>query len=257
LSAWRTQLHRRRTGDTESGQALLELALVTPILVLLIMAVFQFAFVYETQIGLQNAVREAARRAATAGTEDEPLDASEWSWVVDQLDGTAAPPVAGLLADNIQAYAVSRRTISGGFCTYLVGTETNYRVDIIVTYRHPVFFGPLSAGTDFLDGIPDGDWTITATTQMRVERPMTGLPPWCAGVTEPPTPEPPTPEPPTPEPPTPEPPTAEPPTPEPPTAEPPTPEPPTAEPPTPEPPTAEPPTPEPPTPEPPTPEPSP
>ena len=53
---------RRRDRSGESGQALLELALVVPLLVLLVMAIFQFAYVLESQMGLTNAVREAARR---------------------------------------------------------------------------------------------------------------------------------------------------------------------------------------------------
>lgn len=170
-----TRSARQPSYGRESGQALLELALVTPVLVILIMAIFQFAMVLESQIGLQNAVREAARRAATAGTDNRNLDVSNWSWVVAQLDGTAGPPVVtGLLKDNIQAYNPSRRTVTGGFCTYQVDGLTNYRVDVTVQYNHPVFFGWLSFATDVMDGTSDGNWTLAATTQMRVETPISG-----------------------------------------------------------------------------------
>lgn len=170
-----TRTERQPLTHRESGQALLELALVTPVLVILIMAIFQFAMVLESQIGLQNAVREAARRAATAGTDNQNLDVSKWSWVAAQLDGTAGPPaVTGLLADNIQAYNASRRTVSGGFCTFQVDGVTNYRVDVTVQYNHPVFFGLLSFATDVMDGSNDGNWTLAATTQMRVETPISG-----------------------------------------------------------------------------------
>jgi Flp pilus assembly protein TadG len=79
--------------DRGRGQALAELALVTPILALLIMAVVQFAFVLETQMGMTNAVREAARRAAA---DPSPTRAG----VEDQVDA--------LLAANIQGYDASR-----------------------------------------------------------------------------------------------------------------------------------------------------
>src|SRR5438034_9507461 len=106
MPAWGTQRPRHRT--TESGQALLELALVTPILVLLVMAIFQFAFVIESQIGLTNAVREAARRAAAT----EPNATPVWSGpgslaecVQVQLCGDATPPcTGGLLEDNVQGF---------------------------------------------------------------------------------------------------------------------------------------------------------
>jgi Flp pilus assembly protein TadG len=65
------------TGDGQSGQALLEFALIAPILILLVMAIFQFAYVLETQNGLTNAVREAARRGAA--NSQIPVTAACWN----------------------------------------------------------------------------------------------------------------------------------------------------------------------------------
>src|SRR5215212_543566 len=79
--------------SSEGGQALLELALVTPILALLMIAIFQFAFVLETQMGLTNAVREAGRRAAAA----EGVDAV---WVKQQLCSDGSACTTGLLPAN-------------------------------------------------------------------------------------------------------------------------------------------------------------
>jgi Flp pilus assembly protein TadG len=150
----------------ELGQGLAELALVTPILVFLIMAVVQFAFVLETQMGLTNAVREAARRAAA--------DPSPTKLGVDaQLDA--------LLAANIQGYDASRLwTASDGpeygaspavtFCSYsIAGGPDNYRVTIYVAYKNPVFFPLLSYATDLLDGKSNGTWDLTAEASMRIE----------------------------------------------------------------------------------------
>jgi hypothetical protein len=156
------------TSGRESGQALLELALVVPILVLLILAIFQFAYVLETQIGLTNAVREAARRVVTS-------PGATVSWTEDQLLGSGGVP--GLLAENISGYSATRLVPDAGgddvdvsFCSFLIGTETNYRVDIRVEYNHPVFFGLLVYATDATDANPgDGEWTLAAATQMRLE----------------------------------------------------------------------------------------
>jgi len=145
---------------------LAEFALVTPILVLLIMAVVQFAFVLETQMGLTNAVREAARRAAA---DPSPTTAG----VDTQLDA--------LLAANIQGYdANGLWTVSDGpeydaspavtFCSYsIAGGPLNYRVSIYVAYKNPVFFPLLSYATDFMDGKSNGTWDLEAQASMRIE----------------------------------------------------------------------------------------
>jgi Flp pilus assembly protein TadG len=158
----------------ERGQALAELALVTPVLVLLLMAIFQFAFVFETQMGLTNAVREAARRAAAA---DGPTAA----WVAGQLTG------GGLLAQNVQGYTDTRLDPATdapnemvAFCSYdPIGGLDNQRITVTVSYRHPLFFPFLAYATDLADGTEDGDWTLTATAQMRLEHPLTSAPGGC------------------------------------------------------------------------------
>ena len=141
--------------DRERGQALAELALVTPILVLLIMAVVQFAFVLETQMGLTNAVREAARRAAA--------DPSPTTSGVDaQLNA--------LLAANIQGYEASRVTSTAvTIADYCLNAENNNRIQVTVSYGHPVFFPLLAYATDLVDGVGDDKWTLSASAQMRLE----------------------------------------------------------------------------------------
>jgi Flp pilus assembly protein TadG len=173
--AWRSVRTRR---DRETGQALLELALVVPILVLLVMAIFQFAFVIESQMGLTNAVREAARRTV-ATTSDNPTWASLRTWTQQQLtgDGTST----GLLAQNVQAYDGASlwaapypghsNTSSPDvtFCSYTAAGVTNYRVSIAVEYKHPVFFGLLSFATDMVDGTANDKWDLYASAEMRME----------------------------------------------------------------------------------------
>lgn len=178
---------RRRTPHTprggshvESGQALLELALVVPILILLVMAIFQFAFVIESQMGLTNAVREAARRAA-ATTSDNPVWADLRTWTLLQLHGDGTPANPGLLPENVQAYEAASlwpapypgmtNTTSPAisFCSYSVAGVTSYRVQVDVRYKHPVFFGPLAFATDLVDGTPNGYWDLAASAQLRME----------------------------------------------------------------------------------------
>jgi Flp pilus assembly protein TadG len=162
---------------------LLELALVTPILALLVMAIFQFAFVLETQMGLENAVREAARRVAAAVPPTTPGQywvgaGSLQEWAQAQLCGDATPPCdAGLLRQNVQAFEGSRLTTDPPtvkFCSYQVttasGTQTQYRVDVSLSYSHPLFFGPMGLFTDSIDGNPNQAWDLGVSAQMRLEK---------------------------------------------------------------------------------------
>ena len=45
----------------------------------------------------------------------------------------------------------------------------NYRVQVDVRYKHPVFFGLMAFATDLVDGTPNGYWDISASAQMRLE----------------------------------------------------------------------------------------
>lgn len=162
--------------SSAGGQALVELAVVTPILVLLFMAIFQFAYVIESQMGLTNAVREAARRVA-AQTDATPDWSALATYVQGELCGDSTPPCdAGLLPDNVPAFSPPLLTTDPPtvtFCTYDVigsaGTINNYQVDVAVAYEHPLFFGLLSYATDALDNVPNGRWDLTASAQMRLE----------------------------------------------------------------------------------------
>ena len=156
---------------------MLELALVTPILVLLVMAVFQFAYVMESQVGLTNAVREAGRRVAVS-TATVPVWAGSGSleeWTQKQLCGDLTAPCGpgGLLAANVQGFDGTKLVgdlPSVTFSCYLVNGVPNYQVEITVQYKHPVFFGPIAFATDFVDGTPgNGTWDLSATAQMRME----------------------------------------------------------------------------------------
>lgn len=56
------------------GQALMEFALVLPVLLVLALFLVQYGIIYRTTIGLSNLAREGARYAATAPTSDAAID---------------------------------------------------------------------------------------------------------------------------------------------------------------------------------------
>jgi Flp pilus assembly protein TadG len=62
----RDRKSKRGTGSCESGQSLVETALVVPILLLLLAAIIDFGRAFDTYIVLTNAAREGARFASLA-----------------------------------------------------------------------------------------------------------------------------------------------------------------------------------------------
>jgi hypothetical protein len=171
-----------RRSNRQSGQALLELALVVPVLVILMMAIFQFAYVIETQNGLTNALREAGRRAA-ATTTGNPVwtgPNSLQQWVQKQLCGDLSlpcgtdpnPSLRGLLASNVQGFDYQRLWVDPpvvSFCEYPAAGGTQYQIRIDVKYKHPLFFGPMAFATDLIDGTNNDRWDLTSFAQMRLE----------------------------------------------------------------------------------------
>jgi Flp pilus assembly protein TadG len=75
----------RGTIKTEGGQAIVEFALVAPILFLILFGIVQFGIAFMNSIALTDAVREGARTAAVSRTAADPVAATE-SAVVNAAD---------------------------------------------------------------------------------------------------------------------------------------------------------------------------
>lgn len=171
---------RKPHRSSESGQAMVELALIAPIVILLMMAIFQLAFIFEGQNGLTNAVREAARRAAANPDTTAFIggNGTLQGEVQKELCGGLTPPCSGgLLEQNVPGFMPDRLAAEPEvtFCTYAVagssGTITNYQINVRVTYNHPEFF-PLAEFAAFAAGKPSSGawhWTLDASSQMRLE----------------------------------------------------------------------------------------
>ncbi len=153
------------------GQALVELAIVLPILALLLLGIIQFAFIFAAQIGVTNAVREAARIAAVSPTTTNDQASLTAQNVYDRLTNNTN----GLLKQNVFAF-------SGANIVAPPGTQVCYRtesaaavgeytvfVKVEATYRHPIFIPLLGALLDGIDGVSDGGLQIGTAEEMRVE----------------------------------------------------------------------------------------
>lgn len=123
----------------EDGQAMVELALILPILLLIIMGIFEFGFMFNNYLTLNNVSREAARYASLGGADSQAM--ARATEIAPNLDAT-------------------RLTI------VITPTQANRgrgdSVKVVVTYRYNLL-------TPFLDGIITNGIPLEAKTVMRVE----------------------------------------------------------------------------------------
>jgi Flp pilus assembly protein TadG len=146
---------------------MVEFALVLPLLVILVLGIFQLGFLYSTHIGVINATREGARYGATLPTQDgAPATALA---VANQLYNSGTNTGQLRQATGFEGARVTRGVT---YCKYPVGTTWHVRLRVEVTYRHPLFVPIVGAILDPLDGPgTPGDFRLTVTEEMRVENP--------------------------------------------------------------------------------------
>jgi Flp pilus assembly protein TadG len=157
---------RRQRRPGESGQAMLELALVAPVIILLLMALIQFALIYERQVGITNAVREAARRTAALDAKDVGTAQANASWALNELT---------TLLGNSQAHDASRDSIEVCVGTPAVNPtdaagQGQVMVRVTDSYKHPLWLPIITQLLDSIDG--NGDQSLLASTvaEFRVEQ---------------------------------------------------------------------------------------
>jgi len=134
-----------------------------PILLLLLLAVLQFALIFGAQIGLTNAAREAARLASVVRTDTQVLADAQGPQVKTRLTST-------LLPANVQSYDAANLDSSNTRVCYSKFTDVAGNIGVLVrvdvVYRHPLFI-PLIASL-----IGDGtSLPVTASQQFPVENP--------------------------------------------------------------------------------------
>lgn len=166
---------RRGRKPREHGQAIAEFALAAIPLFLLLLAILQFGFIYNAQVGLTNAVRDAARYGSslTANTDASALVAAtnSFSFLTGNLGKYVAPYNSGLLVSGSGASEVCYSQHTDGNAG-----QTPVWVDVSVQYRHPLLVPIVSLIIDAFDGASDGSFKITASTEIRVDNPSTPAP---------------------------------------------------------------------------------
>jgi Flp pilus assembly protein TadG len=162
-------LHRGRPTPRYRGQALVEFALVLPILVILLLSIIQFAFIFAAQTGVTNAVREAARLAAV----NTPTETAAEATVSADAIYTKLIGANGLMARNIFGFAATNVVTPDTSVCYSAFTDATgaqaVKVKVVAEYRHPIFIPILDRILDGLDGFNDGGLRIGTAEELTVE----------------------------------------------------------------------------------------
>lgn len=100
----------------EKGQAMVEFALVLPVLILLVCGIIDFGWIYSNQITVANACREAARYSSVHLMDDDGADisgveAEARSLVSQYAPALASPTVAFLNPDTNSAIDKNSETV--------------------------------------------------------------------------------------------------------------------------------------------------
>lgn len=168
----------RPRDERQRGQAIAELALVVPILLLILLGLLQFAFILGAQIGITNAVREASRTAASFKTLNDTQATANGDWTYAQLTGPT-----GMLSTYVQGYKPTRLVTSGApltsvcYTTYTdPATTTQAKIKVEAIYSHPLFLPIISTILDGFDGANDGGFRLSAAEEIRVENPAGTVP---------------------------------------------------------------------------------
>jgi Flp pilus assembly protein TadG len=162
--------HRLRADDRRRplGQALVEFALVAPILMLILATTVQLAFIYERQIGIENAVRDAARRGATLETLTTTDSGVNGPYIFDLLTGPG-----GLLQSNVQDYSSDPAQVKVASVCYRTQVDAagnnSVMVKVSVGYAHPLFLPIITQILDGFDGVNDSAFRVDTSSEFQVQ----------------------------------------------------------------------------------------
>ena len=185
IAPWFADRARRTVRDQrESGQALVEFALVLLPLTIILFGIIQFGFLFGGQTGLVNAAREAARYAAT-------LPAANSTTTTVNAAKTLLELTEKILPRSVPGYLGPSNLVTTGAGSTAVcyiaypnadGATYSVRVRVQIRYRHPLYIPIVGTIVDGIDGTSgDNAFTLAASEEMRVENPPlsaapTGLP---------------------------------------------------------------------------------
>ena len=155
---------------TSSGQALVEFALILPLLTIFLFGIIQFGFLYAGQIGLTNAAREAARYASVLQTgSTSTASANGGSTYTELTTKYLQRAVPGYGSTGLVTTGAGRTAVCYLWYQNPDGASYSVRVRVQIQYRHPLFIPLVGTLVDGLDGSVDNRFRLGASEEMRVE----------------------------------------------------------------------------------------
>jgi Flp pilus assembly protein TadG len=156
---------RNRGADKEHGQAIAEFAIAAIPMLFLLLGILQFGLIYNAQVGLTNAIRDAARYGSGLSVTDAGLATTAAASTYGRLTGS--------LADYVSPYGASNLATGTEVCyvqhddgTGTTGTAQPAWVRVTIAYDHPVIVPLIGAII-----APSGKYRINVTTEIRVDNP--------------------------------------------------------------------------------------
>ena len=151
----------------------MELAIILPILALLILSIVQFSWIFVAQIGVTNAVREAARIAAISPTatdaEAQTSAPNVYNRLTNSTNGLLKQNVFGFNSGNIVTSGVADTSVCYRDGPAAAAGEFVVFVKVDAGYRHPMIIPVLGDILDGIDGVSDGGLRLGVSEEMRVE----------------------------------------------------------------------------------------
>lgn len=157
---------RRNDGGRRSGQALAEFAIAAIPLLLLLLAILQFGFIYNAQVGLTNAIRDAARYGSTQAATSDATAAA--------LAVSTYARLTGSMSRYVAPYDPSKLGSATRVCVSQHDDGTTSQpafVKVTAVYDHPLFIPLIGAIIDAFDGASNGGFQIAVTTELRIDNP--------------------------------------------------------------------------------------
>ncbi|MGN1025079.1 MAG: TadE/TadG family type IV pilus assembly protein [Faecousia sp.] len=116
----------KRFLKTEKGQAMVEFALVLPVLLVLLCGIIDFGWLYYNQITLNNAAREGARYAVIHYDPTTDRKGAAESRMLTSMAGvsSAAAIVSDPVEQQITASVTANPRILTGFTSTILGKQT-------------------------------------------------------------------------------------------------------------------------------------
>ncbi len=116
----------KRFLKTEKGQAMVEFALVLPVLLVLLCGIIDFGWLYYNQITLNNAAREGARYAVIHYDPTTDWKGAAESRMLTSMAGvsSAAAIVSDPVEQQITASVTANPRILTGFTSTILGKQT-------------------------------------------------------------------------------------------------------------------------------------